>query len=319
MNRRIILILLLISSFFSLEARAQRRGDMAIGKVNLYAVLLLHPAMIDYDTEAKAFLAQRDAVSQQKYKNEQSSNSNDIKMLEEHIRKLRARIAEEDKKYANRMTKLTTDHTSELVGLATGPAAVSEIEYKKNKKKEEDRYAASIGSLYGEIQIAEKKIEKLTRSGFGEGHTTPDETYRRFEAIFSETNSYIKRIAEQKGISVVLNSGYKRLFRQFDSRITDFNIPIEQSLRGIVKGPVQETLNRDPDALRGYYEYLNSRTVSWLDNAGSILRNVESGFVNSDIIVGGYDLTGEVLTALYKAYKIDPNITQAIVNTAVTY
>lgn len=318
MNRRIVLLLLLIFSLFSLEAKAQRRGDMAIGKVNMHAVLLLHPAMADYDSEVNAFLVQRDAVSDQKAKNEHRANQEEINKLETQIRKIRVRITDEDNKFMKKMQGITSAYEESIADLATAPAALREVEYLKKKDKEEREYFARVALLNGEKEVIEKQLLKLTQFDLKDGYSTPEETSKRLDSIISETTSYIKRIADQKGISVVLNSGFKRLMRNYEGKGNNF-VSNNNSLRAIVKGSTQATLNIDPNALRGYYESVNNLTISWLDNGGYIFKSAGNDLINSDIILGGYDLTGEVLTALYKAYKIDPNITQAIVNTAVSY
>ena len=49
------------------------------------------------------------------------------------------------------------------------------------------------------------------------------------------------------------------------------------------------------------------------------IERMKSNLVNSDIILGGMDLTEEVLNALYKDYKLDPNISKAVIQSALLY
>lgn len=318
MTPKSVIFLVIYILLFCSQTYAQRRGDVAIGKVNLYVVLMLHPAMINYDTEVNAFVVQRDAVSEQKAKNEEAINKEKVSNVEKQIRQFRANVREEDKRFMNKINSLTKKHNEELEVLATGPAAISEIKFKQKKDKEEIAYFSKISSINAEINRLEEELKKLTDYDFKKGFTTPEETYKKFDSIIAETQSYIKRIAEQKGISIVLNSKYNRMMlRKENGEIK--NLPNSINLNAIFNTPVQGTLNKDSYALKGFYESIDYRTISWLNNGGHILNRFNLNLIDSDIILGGVDLTGDVLNALYKAYKLEPNVSNAVIKSAISY
>ena len=320
-NKSIVLIIVFILSLFKV-GYAQRKSDMGIGKVDLYTVILLHPSMIDFNPEIQAFSVQRDAYSMKKAEDEQNNNKEEVLKLEKQIKVIKSRIIEEDKKFMNKMDNLTKQHYDELSDLATGPAAMSEVEYKKKKDKEESEYFSKISHLNGEISIIEEQLNKLNKFSYYSDYTTPNETEKRIDAIINEVNTYIRRIAEQKGISVVLNSGYKRMMKQYAANKREGSgfIANAQSFGSIFKTPVNYSdLSEDTLALKGYYESINSRINSWLTDGAFILERKINYLANCDIIMGGQDLTGEVLSSLYKAYKLDSNISHAIIQNVISY
>ena len=294
---------------------AQRTNDAFIGKVDYFALIMLHPSMMDYNPEIKAFAIKRDDYSLQKMKIEKRENSDDIIKLQKRIKALQARVVEEDKKFLDKMDKIKKKHLDELVDLATGPAAVSEIEYQNEVDKEDERHISKIYQLNGEITILEEELQKINHYVYSKDYTTPNETDKRIDTIIAEVNTYIKHIANQRGISIVLNSGYRRFYKKIDfSASRDDYVSSPMTFGSIF------VLNYEEGdyALKGYYESVNSRVNSWLYEAGDILKKKTNYLVNCDVVLGGIDLTADVLNNLYKAYKIDQNVTNAIIQSLVS-
>ena len=320
MKQKLIVIIILLNILFHSKSLlfAQKRNDTAIGKIDIYAVLLLHPAMIEFNPEIRAFHIKRDQVSKQKAASEQQTKIKEREKLEKDLKRIRSRMTEEDNRYLKKIDELNKKHIAKLIGLATESAVIEQIEYKQTIEKEDNSHYSKMTNMLGEYNLIEEQLAKLNELNFVDGYTTPDETIKRFEAILNETKSYIKRVADSKGISIVLNSGYKKLLKNLTLSKNDY-ISENQSLGSIFKTPFQKELQNDNLAIKGYYEGINMRTKFWLNNAGNFLNINNNSLLDSDIILGGQDLTIEVLSSLYKAYKLDSNISNAIIQNAISY
>ncbi len=315
--------LLVIAMFFltNHETFAQKKSDTGIGKVDLYVLLLLHPDMINYNTEMKAFTTKRDENSKKKAKAEEENNNKSIQELYSQMGEIKAKMKEEEQKYSKELDKINKKHIEELVDLATGPAELKKATFKQRLDRLEALHYSTMTLFAGQYSLVEDKLMKIKEFGFNENFTTPEETQKRFNAIIKETEEYIKKIAKQKGISIVFNSNYKRLM-QNSIAISSKNkktITMDNSLNAIFNTAFPQELLSDKLAVEGYYGSVTRKTVTWLNEAGSILGRMKSSLVNSDIIIGGTDLTKDVLEALYKAYKLDPNISTAVIQSAIMY
>ena len=69
----------------------------------------------------------------------------------------------------------------------------------------------------------------------------------------------------------------------------------------------------DEAALIGYYRGIESTIQNWLGSGEEIFENAGNKLANEDIVVGGIDLTVDVLNALYKSYKLDPNVSNVVI------
>ena len=297
MKQKILTYLLLfVFLTINLTANAQKKSITGIGKVDMYVLLLLHPDMINYNTEKQAFEIKRNDASKKKAEKEQKVNSEEIEKINYLMKELKDKMVEEDKKYMKKSDELRKSYMNELVELATGPAAVRTITYRHVLEEADAVHFSIMNSYVGEYASLEEKLFKLKKYGFNEGFTTPEETNKRFETIMNETTDYIKKIAKKRGVEVVLNSGYKRIMRKSLNLPNDnWLIPIDRSLGGIFKPSFPQELSNDELGIKGYYESLNNKTRFWLDNASPLLERMKSNLVNSDIILGGTDLTEEVL------------------------
>ena len=74
---------------------AQRSRDIAyVGKINLRAVVLLHPAMTSYDVERQAFKVDASKVPQQQMQQKASQHQATLDELTATIKSFQARIQE---------------------------------------------------------------------------------------------------------------------------------------------------------------------------------------------------------------------------------
>ena len=297
---------------------AQRSG-VYIGKLDVRTVFLLHPSMISYSPEKQAFKVTRDAVAQQKAKREASSNQEEVRRLNALMKSISAKITEEEKIYQKKLNTLNERYLSNITELATGEAAMNRMSYKMDSSNAEVSHNAKLTALYAQYSDAEEKVLKLTQVDFSEGYTTPDETEKRFIAILNEIKSYTQRAADQKGVSIVLNTSYKRAVSGDFNKSSNGYVPDSMALGAIFNTNFPQELAKDEAAISGYYSNISTLTQNWLYNCDPFDGKFKNSMLENDVFIGGVDLTSDVLAALFKAYKLDPNISNAVIKAAVSY
>ena len=311
MKKRIITACLCLLYLFCGNQIFAQRSGMYIGKLDLYTAVMLHPSMVWYSPEKKAFKVSRDSISKQRIVREKESNSEERKRLESKMKTLKSRIKEEEQKYNNTIANLSRRYVDSLDKVGTATAELNKINFKKYSEEALVIYQTKINSYYGEYTLCEdklSKIENITDDSF----TSSEETEKRFIEIINEIKAYAKRIADQKGISIVLNSGYKRLLPANNGRSQSI-APDSNTFGSIFSTGFPSELLRDEASIRGYYLGIESNIINWLELGKDALGYSGRLLVEEDILIGGVDLTPEVLNSIYKAYKIDANIANAII------
>ncbi len=316
-NCRLIFIVLLLV-FFSNSLYAQR-GGLYIGKIDVRTVFLLHPSMIGYSPDKEAFRVTRDAVAQRRAQEEASSNEEEVRRLKSLMKSIDVKITEENNKYEKKMSQLYDIYMAHITELATGEAGMNRVTYKMESSKAEVVHNSVLTALYAQYSEAEDNLLKLTEFDYSEGYTTPKETEKRFEAILNEIKVYTQRIADQKGISIVLNTSYKRFMTEDMRKSSNSFVHDDMAFGKIFTTSFPQDLLRDEAAIVGYYNRIGSLTRNWLRNSDSITTRIKNSMLENDVFIGGVDLTADVLSGLFKAYKLDPNISNAVIKAAVTY
>ena len=318
MNKK-ILTLLFIFILFSSSIYAQK-GGAYIGKLDVRTVFLLHPSMIDYSPEKNAFKVTRNAESKKSVESEASSNQEELDKLNALLKSLAEKIMEEEKNYYKKIDFLNQKYLDNIAQLATGEASVNQMTYNMEAGNAEASHNAKLTALYAQYSSIEEKIMKLSQFEYNDDYTTPDETEKKFVTILNEIKTYTQRIAGQKGISVVINTSYKRTMTATDSNNSSTGyVSDSMALGAIFNNKFPSELLKDEAAVSGYYTNLSSLTQNWLRNSDPIIGRLKNSMLENDIFIGGVDLTPEVLSALFKAYKLDPNISNAVIKSALSY
>ena len=314
-----VLFVVFVFGLLSFNSSYAQRGGVYIGKIDVRTVFLLHPSMIGYSPDNEGFRVTRDAVSQKRVQQEMSSKDEEVRRLKSLMKSINVKITEENNKYQKKMSNLYDKYMEHISELATGEAGMNRVTYKMEVNKAEVAHNSILTALYAQYSDAEDKYLKLTEFDFSEGYTTPDETEKRFAAILNEIKVYTQRIADQKGISIVLNTSYKRFMTSDIRKSSNGFVHDDMALGKIFTTSFPQDLLRDEAAIVGYYNGISSLTRNWLRNGDSIISRFKNSMLENDVFIGGVDLTGDVLTSLYKAYKLDPNISNAVIKAAVTY
>lgn len=309
------IVFLLISIFNHNSAiKLNAAPQTAIGKVDLKALILLHPSMRSYNPYMQGFKLNSDQVTQSRIKQKSQEHKSELKQLQTRAKVIEGRITATQRKYNREMEILANNYLDGIETLATGPRTLKRKEYNLKKSQTESEYAARLQSYGIELIQIEDKIAQLERLSYEPGYTGPEETQKRFNNIINEIRQYTKQIAGRKGIEIVLNSKSRDLnkFKQKDTVLAP-----DLNYNKIFQMPFPRAIRNDQPAIQGYYSNITSLAKSWLHSGSDILKPFSNPIIENDIFIGGQDLTIEVLTAIFKAYKIDPNIGNAVIKSVL--
>ncbi|HOT30185.1 MAG TPA: hypothetical protein PLU72_18550 [Candidatus Ozemobacteraceae bacterium] len=307
-------LFLLLSPF---TAFGQGAGGALIGKVDFRALVLLHPSMMGYDTQKSAFRVEPSkATLPQQMERRSQEHKQRIEALESEIRALRAKITELHRNYTRDVTELNDRYAAGIVDLATGPAGMKRQQFELDKAQLDSTYQAKLQSASGRCVAATEELDHLQNISLAPGYTTPEETEARFNAIVKELRQLVQSVAARRGIQIVLNTSFQRSLRR-ERPARDSDEPIDLSYQKIFTTPFTREVGTSHDFTAGYYENIIIMTRNWLDHGSRILKPAKSSFIDSDIICGGVDLTGEVLTSLFSSYKVNQNIGAAVIKAAL--
>ncbi len=308
LKNKIILSGLILSVFFLLPQPGHTRYKKTfyIGKINLNNLILLHPAMIYYDPVKKGF---RKASNTPKDGNQLRAQKAKISRLENKIKRLRAKRKAIHNEYNRKMELISQRLLNVSEKTATATKALKEKQYQLDKNKISNKFQIKLRSIGGQILNTLEQIKELKSSSSNPGYTSYEETRQKIRSIIEEIKRYTQQVANKKGIQVVLNSGSSM------PQMTYNNISNSPNFGKIFSLHFPASNYNDSAAVTGYYTDISSRTKSWLNFGNQILSPYQNQINNYGVFIGGVDLSSEVLTNIYRAYKINSNIGNAIIQT----
>lgn len=287
-----------------------------IGKIDLKAVVLLHPAMRSYDPYTQAFKVDAAKVSPALMKQKAEEHKGDIEKLQAQSRLLLGRIHELQRNFNREMDKLSNNFLDGLESLATGPAALKRKQYSLTKDRTEASFNAKLQALGAQLTQTDERLAKLEKISYQVGYTDPETTQKQFTAIINEIRQFTQQIANQKGIQVVLNSKSREI-KSFANNATI--IAPELDYDKVFRMPFPNDIRNDSAAIGGYYQNVTSLASNWLAQGTNILSPFSGQMLDNDIFIGGTDLTAEVLAAVFRNYKVDKNIGNAVIQAIYGY
>jgi ribosomal protein L9 len=322
---------ILIFSIFGLifwlptSSFCQRRGaGQQIGTVDFRLLLLLHPTMAKYNPKLQSFKLSSGQTSAAQISKRRKEHQKRINDLEQQTRRLKGKIAEEYKIYERKMSRISDSYLSKMKDdLATAAAALETQTYNLNKRMLETKHKSYLRMLGDQLAGVNDELASLKKVSYKEGYSTPEESRKQFIAILNETRQYVQSIARKKGIEIVLNSSFKRSFALRDKSPSRKTLPPGQSYANILAAPFLEpTAPEDRQNMdryvSGYYSGISDQVNSYVRYESTILAPFTDFFVDTDILMGGVDLTAEVLAAIFNRYKVNENIGNVIIKAVTT-
>ncbi len=311
-NKKIVFYLvvgLLLSLGSCVESRAAAK--VLIGKVDLKALVLLHPGMRSYNPYLQAFRVDPAKVSTSVANQKSEEQHREIDELNARIRLLEGRLHETRRNYNREMERIAKQYLDKIDTLATGPRALKRKEYDIAQNRTDASFNAKLQSYSAQLEQAEDRRSKLEKVAYHVGYTDPETTQKQFAAIINEIRQYTRQIAANKGIEVVLNSKSRELKAtlQAQSQVLAPDLNYDK----LFAIPFPNEIRNDSAAINGYYQNITSLAANWLGHGTSILEPFSTQMLDNDIFIGGVDLTVEVLAAIFRSYKIDNNIGNAVI------
>ena len=310
--KRGILLVLLLTLLLPASLKAQRSREIAlIGKIDLRAVLLLHPVMASYDPEKLAFKVDTSRVSPQLQQQKAGQHQASIDSLSAEIKSIQAKMQEFRRNHTRKMQELSAQYLDKVEEIATGPAGMRRQQYLIDSNRAEATFNARLQALSGQLSLAETRLDRLTRISYHVGYTDPEETQRKFLAVLNEVRQITQQVAAQKNVQVVLNSSLSAMTGGIER--SQPVMPPELDYGKVFNVPFPREIANDAAAVAGYYGNITSMAGNWLFHGDKVLSPFKGILLANDVFIGGVDLTGEVLVAIFKNYKIDANIGNAII------
>lgn len=302
------------------ELFAQRRSATLIGTVDFRALLLLHPTMMDYSPEKQAFKVDVSQSPDRQNEAKSIEHQKHIEDLRSRSIRLQAQITEQHRNHEKEMTKLSGNYLDRIKdNIATAAAAVESERYNRSRTAKETSYRAQLRSLGDQLANVSKELQQLERISYHEGYTTPEETKKYFRAILAEVKQYVQHIASQRGMGIVLNNSYQRTLRRTGSEGNPMAINSDNEYRNIFRLPLQTAEGGSGHQLHsGYQQTVADMTKNWLDLTDTVLMPFTDTIIDADIIVGGTDITSDVLTAIFRQYRLNENIGVAVIRAATS-
>lgn len=288
----------------------------SIGKINLQAIILLHPAMKSYSPNKMAFQLDTSMMSKSLVKAQEQERQNKINELENIGKQLASDIVAEHRNHDALLLKMSKLYLSDIEKLATGSAIFKRKRYTIEEDQAEATHRGRLVSLSSQLRANEKKIERLIRVRGGVGYANPEDSAKKMREIISEIRKYTKSIAAKKGINIVLNSS-KNILEE-EKRLSS-SVPDEIAYSKVFQNKFPKKLLTDSAAVSGYYSEVYSIAHNWLVHGDNILRPFSAQLTNTDVFIGGVDLTSEVIAAIFKAHRIDKNLTNVVIKAATTF
>ena len=301
---------------FAANAATNKIGNV-VGTVDFTVLVMLHPAMADYDVEKSAFKILRPKSSPEGkaqvelLANELKSLKEREKYLDNKLEELRAQTEKSYEEIKQRYYYAVTDPE-----IATGTKINEEkkFEYEVNElNSNNDKQELELQTELANVRIKISKIENSTEI---ELYTTVDETEKKINSIVSEIKNTIKKVAEKNEMSVVLNSSSERMVRSVVIKQKSSANIGQLSYSGILRSdsvPNMLRVTKNNPEVKEYNSFYQDVRF-WLSKEKEVLGNNYRLVPAESVILGGKDITKDVLWALFKDYNVRTDTAKSIIN-----
>lgn len=289
-----------------------------IATVDMASLVAMHPAMAAYDPNMQAFKVTR--PRQQFIQDKSRLAADKAKKIEElraRMRQLESQITAERQRQIRDEAQQKIDFDKSMAKLAT-EAVRLHLQVFRNKEAEmRQRNVARLRSLKLQIDQIDRQIENENAEMLADRFTTPTETRQRFLQILNEIRQYAQLAAASRNITIVLDSGGSS-FPQTQQVTEQGSFPGDIDYAEVFEKPLLSpiTLSSDEASVQGYYNLRRDKAIVWHNNRSSILAPFRNELANTAVVVGGIDLTIEVLNAILKNYRVDQTV-QSILNSVI--
>lgn len=290
-----------------------------IATVDMASLVAMHPAMAAYDPNMQAFKVTR--PRQQFIQDKSRLAADKAKKIEElraRMRQLESQIAAERQRQIRDEAQQKIDFDKSMAKLATEAVRLHLQVFRNKEAETRQRNGARLRSLKLQIDQIDRQIENENAEMLADRFTTPAETRQRFLQILNEIRQYAQVTAASRNITIVLDSGGSSLQQTQQKLAGQSSLPGDIDYAEVFEKPLLSpiTLSSDEASVQGYYNLRRDKAIVWHNNRSSILAPFSNELANTAVVVGGIDLTIEVLNAILKNYRVDQTV-QSILNSVI--
>jgi|GEM_PF-6772263 len=326
-------ILLSISFFAGSSATAaekkknQQSHEIKMGYADLSALLVFHPYMQYYSLDSNIFIRPlKDGLTkteflgqirdrQEKYRILKENTEYEVKIMqqdavsvENEINKLRVKVSREqalaNQKYSEEYTKLF-DEKSRKERTEAYHRQLSQLDrdyYDEKKKLDElkNGYYSKINDSIGKIHEVDYLNDKDSSTFFSE--------------ILKEISETLSQVASEKNVPFVLNSNFISSFTPIETIVDNVYVNSPVTIKttlplapnyGYLLDSVDDSSYSTTSEIEAKKESIKAECVKLFNKRADVARLFSKyRILNQMVLVGGVDLTPDVLEALLKKHKV---------------
>lgn len=294
-----------------------RTPSPQIATVDLASLMVMHPAMASYDPNMQAFKVTR--PRQQFIQDKARMAAEKSRRIDEYrarIKALESQMSAERQRQIREEAQQKIEFDKAMVSLATEAVRLHREVYRNKEAENRQKNTARIRSFKLQIDQLNRQIENENAEMISDRFTTPAETRQRIAQILSEIRQYAQVVAAGKNITIVLDSAgasFQQLPGNADS-VSAGDIDYSEVFAKPMLSPI--TLSSDEASVQGYYNLRRDKAIVWYNQRAMILAPYRNELANTAVLVGGVDITLEVLNAILKNYRVEQAV-YSILNSVI--
>ncbi len=288
-NRCLILfgVLLLSLVFVSSLVNAQTKQQSQFGFVNISDVMLLHPIMVDFNPVSKRFKleALKGIDKDKKIEENKLKFRVELNKLEDQIKEYNSKKVEIEEIYLEQSQNLLSDDKLAKMSKKDRDS------YFEKRAKIDNKYCDEINDINNKIYVINEKIKNHKNSAVFNGDTTVEETDKLFSLMLDDIYEAMNSIAKKKNLMFVFNCSA-------ELAINSGNMQVHNPLHSFFHSLKETLKNKDGVKTTGASIY------AWLREKNNAFINCTDKRLPSFVMLGGYDMTADVIDNIYEKYKI---------------
>ena len=297
MKKSIFVLVLLTPMIFCSQIFADQN---IFGYVDVTEVLQLHPMMRYFDSTSRRFqlnatLSGEDIES--RIEENKIQYRAELNKLEEKIKELENKRKELEETYLEKV-----EHLEET---EKNPNDMSEAEKESlNKKKAEfdtDFYNKA-DEIRKKIYYAQEEINSKMQTSNYTGYLNKDESNQVFSLMLDDVYEALEAVAKKKNISFVFNSS-----AQLDYKNNAVSIPncLPEFFDNYNKNPNNAEKEDSPEMDDSERKVRTGGAIGqWLEYRDSSFAECNDRRLTSFVMMGGVDLTPDIIDFIYEKHKI---------------
>ncbi|NLI79275.1 MAG: hypothetical protein GX442_22880 [Candidatus Riflebacteria bacterium] len=293
---------------------AAQVSPAVIALVDLGAVMLFHPKMANYDPHRAAFLMDGKLIpASREKKPAPADHQNALAELTKKRGSIEAQLNDIRRGLDDKLRQEAEAHGERILKAATGTRAVLENQNLVRVAQINQEFALKARVLFADLRDLDQQIRTMQKTDPSGQFSSPQETRTIFLALLDEVKETVKAVAAARRVAVVLDAG--PALGLPGEATTDVPVPLPP------ENPYKTALNEPPPpdfeprgVVENHYQAIGEGIYNWVRNRSAILGPVRNEVAAARVLMGGVDITEEVITNLLTKYKVNQSTQWVILN-----